>query len=53
MVTETYEQKATKYLKQKLKAKMQKISCLNFYATVVPYFSFLEKIEVLEVGGVM
>ena len=51
--TEPYEQKVTKHLEQRLAAKMQKIApiYLVFYATIVLLFSFLEKLEVLEVGG--
>ena len=32
----TYEQRAIKYLKQKLRAKMRKTFCLCFYTNVVP-----------------
>ena len=52
-VTAPYQQKVAKHLEQRLGAKMQKIApiCLVFYATIVLLFSFIEKFEVLEVGG--
>ena len=51
-VTEAYEQKVPKDLQQKFCSKMQKNFAFIFYATVVLYLGFLEKLVVLKMGGV-
>ena len=48
----TYEQKATKHLKQKLGTKMQKKISFVFIQLSFLNLVFLEKLEILEVGRV-